>query len=102
MTASVVLANIALWLQAPFAALGGQLGAFGSLIALACFGLVGLVVYGGALVGGGKALGVDPAQLGLAKVGRLFRLEMRAAVISIPKKTQRAPVPTGSWFPSWP
>jgi putative peptidoglycan lipid II flippase len=72
-TASVVLANIALWLQAPFAAMGGRLGAFGSLIALACFGLVGLVVYGGALVGGGKALGVDPAQLGLAKFGRLFR-----------------------------
>jgi putative peptidoglycan lipid II flippase len=72
-TASVVLANIALWLQAPFAALGGRLGVFGSLIALACFGLVGIVVYGGALVGGGKALGVDPAQLGLAKFGRLFR-----------------------------
>ncbi len=72
-TASVVLANIALWLQAPFAALGGRLGVFGSLIALACFGLVGLVVYGGALVGGSRALGVDPAQLGLAKVGRLLR-----------------------------
>ena len=69
-TASVVLTNIALWLQAPFAALAGRLGAFGSLIALACFGLTGLIVYGGAMVGGCKALGVDPVRLGL---GRLFR-----------------------------
>ena len=71
-TASVVLANIALWLQAPFAALGGR-GVLGGLIALACFGLVCLIVYGGALVGGAKALGVDPAQLGLAKFSRVFR-----------------------------
>jgi putative peptidoglycan lipid II flippase len=70
-TASVVLANIALWLQAPFAALGGR-GALGGLLALACFGLVGLIVYGGALVGGAKALGIDPAQLGLAKFSRVF------------------------------
>ena len=71
-TASVVLANIALWLQAPFAALGGR-GVLGGLLALACFGLVGLIVYGGALVGGAKALGVDPAQLGLGKFSRVFR-----------------------------
>jgi putative peptidoglycan lipid II flippase len=71
-TASVVLANIALWLQAPFAALGGR-GVLGGLTALACFGLVCLIVYGGALVGGANALGVDPAQLGLAKFSRVFR-----------------------------
>jgi hypothetical protein len=52
---------------------GGRHGVFGSLIALACFGLVGILVYGGALVGGAKALGVDPTQLGLAKFSRVFR-----------------------------
>ncbi|MCI4679787.1 murein biosynthesis integral membrane protein MurJ [Rhodoblastus acidophilus] len=69
-TAAVVLANIALWLQGPFEALGHRLGIFGSLIALALFGLVGLLVYGGAVVGGCRALGVTAAQMGL---GRLVR-----------------------------
>ncbi|MGO9430926.1 murein biosynthesis integral membrane protein MurJ [Rhodoblastus sp.] len=75
-TAGVVLTNIALWLQAPFAALAGRLGSFGSLIALACFGLTGLIVYGGAMVGGCKALGVDPERMGL---GRLFRRKLSSA-----------------------
>ena len=72
-TAAVVLANIALWLQWPFAWLGARLGIFGSLISLACFGLVGIVVYGGALIGGCKALGVDPAQMGLSRLRRKKR-----------------------------
>ncbi|HUO55513.1 MAG TPA: murein biosynthesis integral membrane protein MurJ [Rhodoblastus sp.] len=69
-TAAVILANIALWLQGPFAALGGKLGIFGSLIALAIFGLVGTVVYGGAMVGGCRALGVTAAQMGLGRFVR--------------------------------
>jgi putative peptidoglycan lipid II flippase len=69
-TATVILANIALWLQAPFAALGGSLGIFGSLIGLACFGLVGLVVYGGAVFGGCRALGVTASQMGLSRLVR--------------------------------
>ncbi len=67
-TAAVVLANIALWLQSPFAALGARMGVFGSLIALALFGLVGLVVYGGAMIGGCRALGVTAQQLGLGRL----------------------------------
>ena len=69
-TAAVVLANVALLLQSPFAALAGRLGLVGNLIALAGFGLAGLIVYGGAMVLGCKALGVDPERLGL---GRLLR-----------------------------
>jgi putative peptidoglycan lipid II flippase len=69
-TASIVLANIALWLQSPFEALTQRLGAVGSLAGLACFGLVGTIVYGGAMVGFCRALGVDAASMGL---GRLFR-----------------------------
>ncbi len=69
-TASVILANVALWLQGPFAALAARLGSLGSLAALACFGVIGVIVYGGATIGGCKALGVDPASLGLS---RLFR-----------------------------
>ncbi|WP_294536345.1 murein biosynthesis integral membrane protein MurJ [uncultured Rhodoblastus sp.] len=69
-TAAVVLANVALLLQAPFAALAGRLGLVGNLLALAGLGLAGLIVYGGAMVLGCKALGVDPQRLGL---GRLMR-----------------------------
>jgi putative peptidoglycan lipid II flippase len=69
-TAAVALANVALLLQSPFAALAGRLGVVGNLIALAGFGLAGLIVYGGAMILGCKALGVDPERLGL---GRLMR-----------------------------
>jgi len=69
-TAAVVLANIALWLQGPFAALGAKLGIFGSLIAVGLFGLVGIVVYGGAMIGGCRALGVTAAQMGLSRLTR--------------------------------
>ncbi len=74
-TASVVLANIALWLQSPFESLATRLGSVGSLVALACFGLVGVVVYGGAMIGFCRALGVDAASMGLA---RLFRRKKAA------------------------
>ncbi len=70
-TASIVLANVALWLQSPFAALADRLGGLaGSLAALACFGLVGVIVYGGAMVLGLRGLGVDFSRMGL---GRLLR-----------------------------
>lgn len=70
-TASIVLANVALWLQSPFAALADRLGGLaGSLAALACFGLVGVIIYGGAMVLGLRGLGVDFSRMGL---GRLLR-----------------------------
>lgn len=77
-TASVILANVALWLQAPFAALAARLGSLGSLAALACFGVVGVIVYGGAVIGGCKALGVDPASLGLSRLFRRGKKEKTA------------------------
>lgn len=67
-TAAVVLANIALWLQGPFTALGAGKGVWGSFLVLLLFGLVGLVVYGGAMVGGCKALGVTADEMGLARL----------------------------------
>jgi len=68
--ASVALANVALWLQRPFAALADHLGAFGSLSSLALFALVGIIVYGGALFFGSRWLGVDLAKIGLARLMR--------------------------------
>ena len=70
-TASIVLANIALWMQAPFAALAQRLGGLGgNLAALAGFGAVGAAVYGGAMLLGLKGLRIDLARMGLAKLRR--------------------------------
>jgi putative peptidoglycan lipid II flippase len=69
-TAGVILANVALWLEPPFASLAARYGVLGSLAALALFGLVGLAVYGGALFGGCKVLGIDLAQLGISRLLR--------------------------------
>jgi putative peptidoglycan lipid II flippase len=69
-TAAVLLANVGLWLEGPFVALGGRFRILGGLVALALFGVLGLVVYGGAVVGFCRALGVTAARMGL---GRLVR-----------------------------
>ncbi len=77
-TASVILANVALWLQSPFATLAARLGSFGSLAALACFGVIGVIVYGAAMIGGCRALGVDPASFGLSRLFRRKKAEKTA------------------------
>lgn len=69
-TAAVVLANIALWLQGPFVAFAAGKGVWGSLMVLALFGAIGLVVYGGAMIGGCKALGVTAQEMGLSRLRR--------------------------------
>ena len=70
-TASVVLANIALWLQAPFLSLSRTIGGIpGLLAALAGLGLLGALVYGAVLLIGARALGVTAAQMGLSRLSR--------------------------------
>jgi putative peptidoglycan lipid II flippase len=70
-TASVVLANVALWGEAPFLALARAIGgATGLLAALAGLGLLGAAAYGGALIFGARALGVTAAEMGLSRLIR--------------------------------
>jgi len=70
-TASVVLANIALWLQGPFLALARAIGGVPGLLAgVAALGAVGALAYGAALVAGARALGVTAAQMGLSRLMR--------------------------------
>ena len=70
-TASVVLANIALWLQGPFLSLSQTIGGIpGLLAALAGLGLLGGLVYGAVLLIGARALGVTAGQMGLSRLAR--------------------------------
>ncbi len=70
-TAAVVLANVALYAQAPFLALARTIGGIpGLLAALAGLGLIGGAVYGAALLYGARALGVSAAQMGLGRLTR--------------------------------
>ena len=70
-TASVVLANVALWLQGPFLALARAIGGVPGLLAgVAGLGLIGALAYGAALVGGARALGVTAAEMGLSRLIR--------------------------------
>ncbi|MCW2286584.1 putative peptidoglycan lipid II flippase [Rhodoblastus acidophilus] len=70
-TASVILANVALWLQGPFLALARAVGGVPGLLAgMAGLGLLGALVYGAALVAGARALGVTAAEMGLSRLIR--------------------------------
>jgi putative peptidoglycan lipid II flippase len=70
-TASVALANMALWLQGPFLSLSRAIGGIpGLLAALAGFGLLGAAVYGAVMLAGARALGVTAAQMGLSRLAR--------------------------------
>ncbi|MGO8739718.1 murein biosynthesis integral membrane protein MurJ [Rhodoblastus sp.] len=69
-TAAVILANVAVWFEGPFVALGYRFGFLGGLVALALFGSLGAIVYGGAVVGFCRALGVTPARMGLGRLAR--------------------------------
>jgi putative peptidoglycan lipid II flippase len=70
-TASVILANIALWLQEPFLSLARAIGGIpGLLVALSGLGLIGASAYGVALVWGARALGVTASQMGLSRLMR--------------------------------
>ena len=70
-TASVVLANVALWLQDPFLALARAIGGVPGLLAgVVGLGLIGALAYGAALVAGARALGVTAAEMGLSRLIR--------------------------------
>jgi len=68
-TASVALANVALWLQSPFLELARAIGGVPGLLAgFAGLGLLGALAYGAALVLGARALGVTAAEMGLSRL----------------------------------
>jgi putative peptidoglycan lipid II flippase len=70
-TASVILANVALWLQSPFLALARAVGGIPGLVAaLAGLGLVGALAYGAVLIAGAWALGVTADEMGLSRLRR--------------------------------
>jgi len=70
-TASVALANVALWLQDPFLSVARAIGGVpGLLAALAGLGLIGALAYGAALIAGARALGVTAEEMGLSRMRR--------------------------------
>ncbi len=66
-TASVVLANAAIWLYRPFDALTRGFGAFAAPLELLLFGVVGVALYGGALIAGFRTLDLSLNRIGLRR-----------------------------------